>query len=795
MSIELQIQSSILGAITARAVQARLRTTCFAPIALVYVDHADVAATPVELIATNAAVRLRVPLDVFIAGRDDVLAAPNRVPAGAKVPAALVVVDLEMTVTGAIVSLQCVDADLGPLGGLLGAAAPAANAAIINAVGSPMKSDLGPALRQLGMPAPSSSKVELIAGIVAIRFEPAGEAVAHLFPGQEWGIFLDGVSVEKLAESKVPKGLRSHISSLALAGHWRPVGTTPHVDIDYAGKAPQVPDPFSGDIDGTLSCDFSLTFTKSLRTTVNWSLHINLGDFVPGFIDNIVEDAVEDFMDPTAFGGTSIGDHAFTIDSPLPDASFGGAQFGYDSALASPAGMTIGGLVRLPIDPGKDTLQPSVHEFGLPYYLEFCRILAKTGSGMPHKAVPLSEVSTFGSVWLENLGAFCDYEILSPGDWIQPYVKLPTDTPEIRIAIPSLAALGVMEPVRFIVRTARGVRLIDLGIPPPAVTDADGNVTNALPDYIDNCLYIDVEHGIKWGKAGGLLDQSVVNPPLEHPDWRTYLGRHRGVDVQLITLSALEPGELIQFRSRDHVVQVTADRNGRALVPVLMPVANRQEPASLIRVNRRSIAGHVTVRTAIFMYQISLPTGKQHRLASSVHGGAVLTTEFKNHIDVHEIGSLGAPILSKRETSRIHESVGGMAHADASQLRPSTMTKDMVLQKGALDTQPLASGEETALNPQPLPPREPGTLSHHPPLARINLLGTKSVVAVPGFAEAPIALATMADGSMLILDLSDDRATRVAGTFVGPVGDLDVAGDWAVAASSKRLSIYRVTRG
>ena len=123
------------------------------------------------------------------------------------------------------------------------------------------------------------------------------------------------------------------------------------------------------------------------------------------------------------------------------------------------------------------------------------------------------------------------------------------------------------------------------------------------------------------------------------------------------------------------------------------------------------------------------------------------------------------------------------------------MTKDMVLQEGALDIQPLHPGEETALNPQPLPPRETGTLSHNPPLARINVRGTKSVLAVPGFAEAPIVLATMADGSMLILDVSDDRVTRVAGTFVGPVGDLDVAGDWAVAASPNRLSIYRVTRG
>jgi hypothetical protein len=802
MSIELQIQSSLLGAITARAVQARLRTTCFQPIGAVYIDHADVAATPVELITANAAVRLRIPLNVFVVRREDVLAAPNAVPAGASVPAGTVVVILEMAATGAVVSLRCVDADLGSLGLALGASAPAAKAAIVNAVGTPIASDLTKALKQLGMPVPTSSKVELIAGIVAIRFEPVGGPVAHLFPGQDWGMFLDGASVEQLARSKVPNDLTSHIASLTIDAHWRPAGSTPHVDLDYAGKAPQVPDPFSGDVDGTLGCDFSLTPPplRGLRTTVHWSLHINLGDFVPGFIDNLVESVIEGFMDPTKFGGTPIGDHAFTLDSPLPDVSFGGARFGYTSVVASPAGMTLGGPVRLSLDPGKDTLQPSVHLFGLPYRLEFCRLLAKSGSGVPNKTLSLSEVTTRGSVWLENLGAFCDVEILSPGSWIEPYITRRdqgAENFEITIVIPSAVALGIVEPVHLIVRTARGVRLIDLGTPPPAILDANGNVTNALIVYIPNCLFIEVEHGIKWAGAGGLLDQSVVNPPLEHPDWTTYLGRHHGIDVQLLTLSALEPGELIQFRSRDHAVDVTADRNGRALVPVFLPLANDQGPASLIRVNRRSIAGHFTTSTAIFVDQASLPAGARHRLTSSVDGTALLTTEFDDHIDVHEIGPLGAPILLKRETACMQEYLGGVAQAEVSQLVASTGTNDLVKHQrhGAISPQAQPSHEEVALNPQPLPPQDVVISACNPLLAqRINLPGITSLVAVPGFAEAPIALATMADGSMLVLDLGRDGTTRVAGTFAGPIGVLDVSGDWAIAADPDRVSIYRVTR-
>ena len=790
MSIELQIQSSIFGAITARAVQARLRTTCFAPIASVYIDHADVADIPIEMIAANATVQIRVPIDVFVVRREDVIAASNGVPAGATVPVGTVVVVLEMTAIGAVVSLRCIDADLGPLDLALGASAPAAKAAIVDAVGAPMTSNLTEALKQLGIPVPMFSSVELISGIIAIRFEPDGNAVEHLFPGQDWGMFLDGVSVEKLAMSRVPEDLTSHITSLVIDAHWRPAGSTPHVDLDYAGKAPQVPDPFSGDIDGTLGCDFSLTptITKLLRTTVNWSLHINLGDFVPGFIDNIVEGMVESYMDPTKFGGTPIDDHAFTIDTFLPNVSFGGAWFEYASVVASPAGMTIGGSVRLPLDPGKDTLQPSVHEFGLPFRLNFCSILAKTGSGAPSKTVSLNEVTTSGSVWLENLGAFCDVEIVSPGNWIEPYIKRPTDdTLQIRIVIPSAVALGITKPVRLIVRTARGVRLVDLGTPPPVILDANGNVTNALIFYIPDCLDINVEHGIEWAESGGLLDQSVVNPPLEHPDWTTYLGRYRGINVQLVTLSALEPGELIQFRSRDHAVDVTADRNGRALVPILLPVTNDQEGASLIRVNRRSIVDHFTIQTAIFVNQANLPVGTQNRLDSSVDGTAILTTEFEDHIDIHEIGSLGAPVLVKREAARTQESNRGIAQVEVNHLGASMEMKDRVQREShsAISSQARPSHDEIALNPQPLPPLF---------AQRISLPGITSLVAVPGFLEAPIAFATMADDSVLVLNLSEDGTARVAGTFTGPIGVLNVAGDWAFAVDPNQVSIFRITR-
>lgn len=53
MNVELQIRSSALASITANAVQTQLRTTCFASLGSAYIDHADVAVTPVEVFPAN----------------------------------------------------------------------------------------------------------------------------------------------------------------------------------------------------------------------------------------------------------------------------------------------------------------------------------------------------------------------------------------------------------------------------------------------------------------------------------------------------------------------------------------------------------------------------------------------------------------------------------------------------------------------------------------------------------------------------------------------------------------------
>jgi hypothetical protein len=147
---------------------------------------------------------------------------------------------------------------MGPFAGALGTQASAAvKASIIAGIGSPTTFDLGAMLQTLGMPTAAASRVELAGDTVCVRFDPSGPAIGRLLADHDWGVFIDGAAVERLAEHKIPQDLSSAITSMRMTHQWRPAGGTPHVDIDFEGAA-QVPDPFSGRVSGRFACDLSV---------------------------------------------------------------------------------------------------------------------------------------------------------------------------------------------------------------------------------------------------------------------------------------------------------------------------------------------------------------------------------------------------------------------------------------------------------------------------------------------------------------------------------------------------------
>jgi hypothetical protein len=754
VSIELQIRSSAFEAVVTRAVQQALRRTCFEPIGGIYVDHVDVAPAPVRLAPAGAAVEIRVAVDVFAVGRDAVLGAPNGVPAGAEAPAGRADLVLEMAASGTVVSVRSVDVDLGPLG----AQAAAMKAPFLAAIGSPVPFDIARILATLEMPTPGSAVVELAASTICVRFDAAGPAVDRLSPTHEWGVFLDAAAVEQLALRKVPANLSSVITSMRRIPHWWPAGTTPHVDVGYEGAA-QVPDPFSGRIDGTFGFDISVlpSPAQQLRAAVSWSLNIHLGALVPSFVEDTVAQLVATALDPRQFGGTPTGPRSFYLDSRLPDLTFGGAGLAYASAVASADGMTIGGPVRLVTELDRATLQTGVTQFEDPRFVVYASQHGCTfgWGGFTPSADALKVVA---SVVLDRSGEFCGVEVTSPGDWLTPYVTqdaVSDESRSVNLAVPALAAVGITQPVRLIVRTSRGVRLIDFGTPHVEVDEA-GNVMNAVGAYIDDCLYATIS---AWYWATLPVDPVTGEPlppppePWPPPDWNrsnpdwltsppdaeawnTYVEGLEALNVQLVTVTGLEPGELVQFRSFEHAVDVTADQSGRAVVPVLLAVRGSLEPGRLTRVGRRKLDARVTVQRAVLHWEARLPAGRPSRLVTTADGRAFVVADSD---DAYQTGSLGSSRAPSIDAVR------------ARSLRPA-------------------------------------------PVRSVDLPGLVSLVAVPGFPDQPVAFAVMDDGSTLVLEFGDGGEVRVAGTSTGPVGALEHAGEWAIASGPARVNAFRVTR-
>jgi hypothetical protein len=187
-----------------------------------------------------------------------------------------------------------------------------------------------------------------------------------------------------------------------------------------------------------------------------------------------------------------------------------------------------------------------------------------------------------------------------------------------------------------------------------------------------------------------------------------------------------------------------------------------------MRVNRRSIAGHVSVQTAVFEGRAILPAGDQNQLTALDDGRALLTSEFDDRVEVHEIGVLGASALVEN-----HQLVLAGQAPGSVNLRSAAA--------GGMTGEALDRPSEAAMSD---PWFKDGA----------EIPGVTSVLSVPGFADAPVAIATVENGPNLLLDLSREGSPRVAGTFTGPIGALLVVGEWALAANGTGTSIYRALR-
>ena len=472
-----------------------------------------------------------------------------------------------------------------------------------------------------------------------------------------------------------------------------------------------------------------------LRSDVHWSVHVDLGEFVPGYFETKAEEFVAAAMNPSQFGGTPTSDSSFVIDKPLLPIEFSGARLSYDSALASSAGMTLGGAVTLPLDVGHDTVQVIARSFGPAKMLVLC----SQSHGAP-KDLQARFVTTTGEASFNFAGALCGCEFLAPNDGLDQYATGTATnvggTQDIWVRLNGAVALGVKEPVRIVVRTARGVRLVDLGVPAHVTINSDGFVENVEITYYDDCIYLrkpPFDNRADW--FARFINRLIDPEPIE---WTSFAERGAGLSVQLVNLTGLEPGELVQFRSPTHAIDVTANRHGAVTLPAMMRLRGPPQPAFMIRVNQQSIAGHVVSRAALFERRATLRAGRATRLAEFDKGMALVSAEFGNRVETHLIGDLGVFTRVERDHPRVA-------------LAPC----------------------ESAFS--------------------CDLPGLVSLLRVPGFGDAPIAIAVMADDTKLIVE-QDGDGFRVAGAFVGPIGAMTELGEWATLTSGQQVFVYAVTR-
>src|SRR5260370_8799182 len=160
--------------------------------------------------------------------------------------------------------------------------------------------------------------------------------------------------------------------------------------------------------------------------------------------------------------------------------------------------MTIGGLIRL-LGPrlqaedglSWDILQASVpavsrpddsegsSTWSIPQTIAFC------SSGYS-----VAELTVTASVRLEHCGQFCGVEALSPGNEILQYLvrnDISPDDQTLYLHLPVSVATRITSPVRLLVRTARGVRLADLGAPHITLAE-NGTPTNSYVSHIHDSL-------------------------------------------------------------------------------------------------------------------------------------------------------------------------------------------------------------------------------------------------------------------------------------------------------------------
>lgn len=749
MALQIQIQSPSLLDLLKGGLQQALDTTCLpsftTPADTFYIDHADVLLGAMSSSIPGEAI---FPVNVFMVRQSDAIANMNGTPPGATSPAGQITVNLQVAVTGTVVSLSCTSVALGSLQAVLDAALGSSTAASVpsqiqsliqsNLEGSSV--DLGPMFSQLGLPSPSTSTIAEDSNSVFILFD-ADEIVDSLQPGQQWCFLINSATMQNLAVARVNAilpTLHQPITSSATSAAWAPAGTVPHVNVTVTGNV-DVPDPLSGNFEMDLGIDFDLQTPfglAELEQIVTWNFSISTGVAI---VDAIIELEFEEQFNPASFGGTPAGPNQFSLESELPTITLGGANLQYSSIAGLAAGMVLGGPVTgIPVEDN------SVVRFDVGSFPS--QVLQLEPCLGPKSAPTLSSV--FISAWATcSPGTVCS-AVSVPGSYdVQNYIAAGSTSVGVNLnGVVCLAAAQSGKPIELLVQTTRGVRAISFGDPPLPEVDSHGNVTNARVLLINNCpIAVD-----PWFQVFKAYNPAwTPDPPI---DWLDHLEDVAVFQSSLISLADLNAGELVTLTQRLNggVSIVSAGQAGAAVVPALLAVRSIDEEAVLMRANRSSL-GTPALSTMLFqrMAVLQTPGAVSHELSGTARAATIVTTFADGSSRITLIDSLG--------TVR--------SRSDSISERANKVSSDM--------------------------PKAMQNASDWP----LDVPGLIKVLPVPGFEGEPIAVAKLSDGACLLLERQPDTSIRVAG-FVPRWPDMPpVSGNWAISSAiGDRIAVFRVSR-
>lgn len=452
-----------------------------------------------------------------------------------------------------------------------------------------------------------------------------------------------------------------------------------------------------------------------LRARALWSTEIRTGPFFP-ILDEVAEAALEsavaDALDPSSFGATPAGDHRFTLDTPLPSFDLAGIAVFVTALVASPEGMLFGARLAPPVDLPGPVLVSS-SPLGGPTRVQLCSVNARTGSGARNTA-PLTEATamSFGHATIADYGHWCGFSVEPETFRLFVDVQVVTQGQQMEL----WARLPYSE-VRNLPSTLR------------IVVRSTGGIR-----MIDLGRPLEITTDENGVITSGVLDL-YIDDCLRMPekfrrgiDWGSIIG---GVDKPRWNIDDFRPVPLEWPAWIDMVAGIGLSSQLVTLVDL--------EPGELVRFRSRTHAVDVTADSAGRAYvPVLAPLGETMAAARLERAGR---RPLDQHVRARTTAFIvGEPTVDEVGEPRLNPVGGGRRVMSAE------------------------------LNPQPLPPGGDRVAEE------LGLDDVIDVLPVPGFPSAPVCIVVLGDGQQLLVTWTADRRLRLAGTFSGPVGRIDVSG-------------------